>query len=81
MKTLRTDTISVRVPHALCQSLDDLAKAMGRRRSDLLLSWIVEKVELESWQLSQVEEGIAELDNGDHEEGEYIFKGDTNDRR
>jgi len=61
---LRTDTISFRVPHVLRQNLDDLAQAMDRRRSDLLISWITEKIELERWQLAQVDEGLAQLDKG-----------------
>lgn len=63
---LRTDTISVRVPHELRQSLDSLALAMDRRRSDLLIGWITEKIELERWQLAQVDAGLAELDNGEY---------------
>jgi len=62
---LRDDTISVRVPHELRLSLDSLAQAMDRRRSDLLVRWITEKIELERWQLAQVDEGLAELDNGE----------------
>ncbi len=67
MKTssLRTDTISFRVPHVLRQDLDNLALAMDRRRSDLLISWITEKIELERWQLAQVDEGLAQLDKGE----------------
>ena len=62
---LRTDTISFRVPHNLRLSLDSLAKAMDRRRSDLLIRWIEEKVALESWQLKQIDEGLADLDSGE----------------
>lgn len=41
-----------------------LEKISHRRKSDMLLGWINEKLDLERWQLEEISKGIEEADDG-----------------
>lgn len=57
-------TLSLRLPEETKAQLDSLAKTSHRRKSDMLLGWINERLELERWQLEEINKGIAEADAG-----------------
>jgi len=57
-------TLSIRLPDEMKEQLDALAKISHRRKSDMLLGWINEKLDLERWQLEEISKGIEEADAG-----------------
>lgn len=57
-------TLSLRLPEEVKKQIEDLAKNSNRRKSDMLLAWINEKLELERWQIDEINKGIAEADSG-----------------
>jgi len=57
-------TLSLRLPDETKTQIDNLAKTSHRRKSDMLLGWINERLELERWQLEEINNGIAEADAG-----------------
>lgn len=59
-----TDTISLRVPVELKNELEILAQETHRKKSEILLEWITEKLSLEKWQIKKIEEAIEEADKG-----------------
>jgi predicted transcriptional regulator len=63
MSIARADVISIRVASDLKNKIDSLAQATTRRRSDLIISWITERIEQEEWQLQKVEQGLEDLAN------------------
>lgn len=57
-------TLSIRLPDEVKEQIDTLAKISNRRKSDMLLGWINEKLDLERWQLEEINNGIEEADAG-----------------
>jgi predicted transcriptional regulator len=57
-------TLSLRVPDSTKLQIEELAKVSHRKKSDILLNWINEKLELERWQIEEIHKGIAEADAG-----------------
>ena len=41
-----------------------MAETSHRRKSEILLGWINEKLDLERWQIEEIQQGIAEADAG-----------------
>jgi predicted transcriptional regulator len=60
-----TRTINVRVPVNVYQQLENLAKATARTKSFVTLEALSSYLESQSWQISDIEAGIGEADNGD----------------
>ncbi len=60
-----SSVLTVRVPEETQQDLLSLAKVTGRSRSWIAMQAIHEYLERERWQVSQIQEGIAEADAGD----------------
>lgn len=56
--------LSIRLESTVKAKLDRLAKLSRRSKSFLAAEAIASYVEAESWQLSEIESGIAELDRG-----------------
>ena len=56
--------LSLRLPEETKAQINNLAKTSHRRKSDMLLGWINERIELERWQLEEINKGIAEADAG-----------------
>ena len=46
--------LSIRILQSLKDDIDALAKSTSRRKSDLLIKWISDKVETEKWQLQKI---------------------------
>jgi predicted transcriptional regulator len=60
-----TETLALRVPIAIKEKIEKLAKLSHRKKSDILLGWIDEKLELESWQIEETHKAIALADSGE----------------
>jgi predicted transcriptional regulator len=56
--------ISLRMSDDIKSQIDNLAKISNRRKSDMLLTWINEKLELERCQIEEINQGIKEADAG-----------------
>lgn len=59
-----SSVISLRVPNELYAKLEHIVKATKRSKADLLLHWVEQAVELEEWQLQEIEAGINEANAG-----------------
>ncbi len=62
---MSTRTINVRLPEALYKQLEDLSKATARTKSFLAIDALTNYVQRESWQVSDIRQGLAEADAGD----------------
>ena len=58
-------TINVRLPEALYNQIEELAKATARTKSFLTIDALTTYVERESWQIRDIHEGIKEADAGE----------------
>ena len=59
-----SSVISLRVPNELYAKLEHIVKATKRNKADLLLHWVEQAVELEEWQVQEIEAGINEANAG-----------------
>lgn len=59
-----SSVISLRVPNELYAKLEHIVKATKRNKADLLLYWVEQAIELEEWQVQEVEAGINEANAG-----------------
>lgn len=58
-------TINVRLPEPLYKQIEELAKATSRTKSFLAIDALTSYVQSESWQIRDIQEGIAEADAGE----------------
>jgi RHH-type rel operon transcriptional repressor/antitoxin RelB len=58
-------TINVRLPEALYNQIEELAKATARTKSFLTIDALTSYVQRESWQIRDIHEGIQEADAGE----------------
>jgi len=58
-------TINVRLPEALYKQIEELAKATARTKSFLAIDALTHYVQIESWQIRDIREGIKEADGGE----------------
>ncbi len=61
---MTTKTINVRLPEALYNQIEELAKATARTKSFLTIDALTNYVERESWQIRDIHEGVREADAG-----------------
>ena len=59
-----TANFSIRLPETTKEKIDQLAKALGRPRNYLIAEAVERYVQQESWQLAEIQAGIAEDDMG-----------------
>ena len=64
MSTADTAIVTVRLDGGLKAKLEALARSNKRSRSYLAAEAIAAYVELNEWQIGEIEAGIAELDSG-----------------
>ncbi len=57
-------TLTIRVPSALGERLDALARRTGRTPTDLAEEALAEYLAVQEWQISAIEEAIREVDAG-----------------
>jgi predicted transcriptional regulator len=65
-------TINVRLPEALYNQIEELAKATERTKSFLTIDALTNYVERESWQIRDIHEGIKEADAGEFATDEQV---------
>ena len=63
--SISAKTINVRLPEALYNQIEELAKATARTKSFLTIDALTHYVERESWQIRDIHEGIKEADAGE----------------
>ncbi len=65
-------TINVRLPEALYNQIEELAKATARTKSFLAIDALTNYVQSESWQIRDIQEGIKEADAGEFATDEQV---------
>lgn len=65
-------TINVRLPEALYNQIEELAKATARTKSFLAIDALSSYVQRESWQIRDIREGIQEADAGEFATDEQV---------
>ena len=60
-----TTTVTVRLTNEVREKLDGLARSTRRSRSFLAAEAIAEYVDLNAWQVAEIEKAIEEADAGD----------------
>ncbi len=60
-----TTTVTVRLTNEIREKLDRLARSTRRSRSFLAAEAIAEYVDLNAWQVAEIEKAIEEADAGD----------------
>ena len=60
-----TVTVGARVPREMRDALDRLAKATGRNRNALVEEALRRFIDVEKWQLADIEAALREADAGD----------------
>jgi RHH-type rel operon transcriptional repressor/antitoxin RelB len=58
-------TLNVRIPAALAGQLDALTTTTGRNKSALTVEALARFVEIETWQIQQIQTAIEEADRGE----------------
>jgi len=77
MSTVTSTIVTARIDAALKAKLEALARSTKRSKSYLAAEAIAAYVELNEWQIVEIEAGIAELDRGEvlsDEEAEELYK-------
>lgn len=72
MAAMTTRTINVRVPEALYEQLEELARATARTKSFLAIEALKGYVESESWQIRDIRASLEEADAGDFASPEEV---------
>jgi len=62
---INKNMMSLRLPEETKTKLELLAEATDRNKSTLVLEAIDNYLDTQSWQISAIEEGIKQLDNGE----------------
>ena len=63
---MSSEQFSLRIPKNTKEKLEELAKATGRTKAFLAIEAIEKYLDLESWQISAIQKGIKDIDNGKH---------------
>jgi len=58
-------TINVRLPEALYNQIEELAKVTARTKSFLAIDALTNYVQTESWHIRDIQDGIKEADAGE----------------
>ena len=77
MSEADTAIITTRIDAALKAKLEALARSTKRSKSYLAAEAIAAYIELNEWQIAEIEAGIAELDRGDvlsEEDAEALYE-------
>jgi len=77
MSVADTTVVTARIDAALKAKLEALSRATKRSKSYLAAEAIAAYIELNEWQIAEIEAGIAELDAGEvlsEEEAEALYK-------
>ncbi|MEI8389815.1 MAG: ribbon-helix-helix protein, CopG family [bacterium] len=63
---INKNMMSLRLPEETKTKLELLAEATDRNKSTLVLEAIDNYLDTQSWQISAIQEGIKQLDNGEY---------------
>ena len=77
MSVTDTTVVTARIDAALKARLEALSRATKRSKSYLAAEAIAAYIELNQWQIAEIEAGIAELDRGEvlsDEEAEALYR-------
>lgn len=69
---METTTLTLRVPSAIKEQLDKLADATHRSKSYLAGEAIRQYLELESWQIGEIQQALQEADANDFASDEEV---------
>ena len=62
---MATSVLTLRIPEEIKAKLDKLAQATHRSKSFLAEEAIARYIDLEAWQIGEIEQAIQEADRGD----------------
>jgi RHH-type rel operon transcriptional repressor/antitoxin RelB len=65
-------TLNVRIPADLAGQLEALTNTTGRNKSALTVEALSRFVEVEAWQIAQIQAGIEEADRGEFATDEEV---------
>lgn len=65
MANAETTTVTLRVPVAMKERLEALAKATGRSKSFLGIEALEAYLDVQAWQIEEILKGIEEAEDGD----------------
>lgn len=68
----RTATVTIRLPSSLKDQLEALARATGRQRTYLAVEAIRKYLEVEAWQIAEIQEAVQRADAGDFAPDEHV---------
>ncbi len=72
MKNTATARMTVELPVQIKDRLEEIAKTTDASTSDLAIDAITSYVEIQEWQIRQIEEGLREADAGDFADDEEV---------
>lgn len=65
-------TLSIRIPEETKKQIEELSEISHRKKSDILVGWINEKLELEKWQIEKTYKAIEDADKGNFASDEEV---------
>ncbi|MFN8769460.1 MAG: CopG family ribbon-helix-helix protein [Neisseriaceae bacterium] len=71
---MATETLALRVPSELKEKIEKLATVTHRKKSDIVLAWLKEKIDIESWQIEETIKAIELADSGGIATPEDVLK-------
>lgn len=71
---MSTETLSIRIDSETKRKLEALAEQTQRSKSFLAAEALAAYIELESWQIGEMQAGIAELEAGQGMPGDQVRK-------
>jgi len=65
-------TLSIRISEDTKKQIEELSEISHRKKSDILVGWINEKLELEKWQIEKTYKAIEDADKGNFASDEEV---------
>lgn len=71
---MASEQFSLRLPKETKSRLEELAHATGRTKAFLAIDAIEKYLDIEAWQISAIQDGIKDIDNGESVSMEDVKK-------
>ncbi len=71
---MASEQFSLRLPKETKSRLEELAHATGRTKAFLAIDAIEKYLDIEAWQISAIQDGIKDIDNGESVSIENVKK-------
>ena len=71
---MASEQFSLRIPKETKSRLEELAHATGRTKAFLAIDAIEKYLDIETWQISAIQDGIKDIDNGESVSIENVKK-------